>query len=95
MIADRQKKSIQALDDKPVLPQDLNWYVSSYSILSSRRQYGMSSPQPISMSDIVSYLTIYPWHDVDTFVKYIIVLDNTFLEYKNEEYGRRNNKNSS
>lgn len=74
----------KALDNKPKVPQHLNYYVRAFWTLSSRRQIGMAL-SPISLSDIVSYLTIYPWYDIDKFIDYTVKMDSIFLEHHNND----------
>jgi hypothetical protein len=69
------------LDNKPVLKEDLVFYYTSFNMLSSRRPYSMSA-LPIPISEIVAYLTLYPWFDPDRFVKYIAHMDNVYLTEK-------------
>ena len=66
-------------ESRPIVEQNLAWYLQAFNILSSRRQAGMSL-NPIQMGDIKSFLDIYPWHDVDSFVLYITQMDSKFLE---------------
>jgi hypothetical protein len=43
------------LNSRPELFSDLLWIWEGFMVLSSLRQVGMSGPQPLAMSDILSY----------------------------------------
>ena len=81
------------LDNKPELTDDLVFYVTSFNTLSSRRPYSMSA-LPIPFQEIVAFLSVYPWYDVDRFIKYIIHLDNTWLSEKGKLDDRKNKSKS-
>lgn len=70
----------QALNSKPILNDWMQEYIIAFDILSSRRSIGFSL-NPISMSDILAYIQIYSTNDIDSFVKFIIIMDSTFLSY--------------
>lgn len=46
----------------------------------------MAGPNPISVSEIVAYLMIYPWFEPDLFTRYVVALDNTFLKYQYDKH---------
>lgn len=70
-----------ALDNKPELKEDLVWYYQAFNFLSSRRPYSMSA-LPVPLSEFIAYLTLYPWHDPERFVKYVAHLDTVYLNEK-------------
>lgn len=69
-----------ALESKPTVYDWMQEYILGFDILSSRRSVGFSV-NPISMSDILSYIQIFGCSDIDLFVKFIILMDATFLKF--------------
>lgn len=68
---------------RPFLYDDLTEVYSSFSLLSSGRQYNEAGPQPLSMVDVVAMmneLKIWSIDDRLEFQRYIRVLDHTLLE---------------
>lgn len=70
------------LNSKPELFPDLLWIWEGFMVLSVARQVGMSSPQPITMTDIQSfadYQGIWDPADRDDFLHHVQHLDMVFL----------------
>lgn len=70
------------LNSKPELFGDLLWIWEGFMVLSTCRQYGMSSPQPISMGEIHAYCQfngIYSPDEREEFLHHITKLDLVFL----------------
>ena len=59
-------------------------YIEAFYSLSSKRSVGFSAENPISTSDIVAYLQLYPTDNVNLFVYLIEQMD---IEYLNTKYG--------
>lgn len=77
-------QSCPSYENRPIIEPELNWYLQSFSILSGRRQAGMSL-NPIQMGEIKSYLDMFPWYDVESFVLYITQMDSKFLEIQHKK----------
>lgn len=75
----------KALVNKPEIPEYLVFFVSSFYSLSERRSYGFSAPNPISMSDIKSYMDLYPSHDNDLFLHIMTEMDDEYIKIKTEK----------
>lgn len=73
-----------ALENRPKLSGHLFFYYESFNELASRRQYGMGA-NPIMVSEIESYIRIFPWHDPELFYKYVSRLDNAYLKERNRQ----------
>ena len=74
----------QALNQKPTVYDWMQEYIIAFDILSSRRSVGFA-PNPISMQEMLAYIQIYGASDVDSFVKYMIVMDSKFLQHVTKE----------
>jgi hypothetical protein len=68
-----------ALLNKPEVPHYLAHYSKAFWDISSTRTAGMQL-NPIALADIVNYLLLYPWHDVDEFVTLMLEMDRAYLE---------------
>lgn len=70
------------LSSQPELFPDLKWIWEGFHILSSSRQRGFSSLQPLFYSEIVKYMdeNHYVGEDRDYFMQMIQFMDRTFLE---------------
>jgi hypothetical protein len=53
------------LNSQPDLFPDLLWIWEGFMVLSTCRQYGMSAPQPIPLSEILAYCEYHQIDDVD------------------------------
>ena len=60
-------------------------YVNAFFRLSDRRTFGFSAPNPISFSDVKSYLDIYPTHDIDLFLYLMTEMDSEYLSVKTKK----------
>lgn len=49
-------KNFPILASRPDLYPDLEWIWEGYTVLASSRQMGMSGPQPISLTEMLSFL---------------------------------------
>ena len=73
--------SFPILNSKPELFRDLVWIWEAYMVLSTSRQNGMSGPQPISITDIHSYMLIegiYDRDDRELLLHHVQHMDNVF-----------------
>jgi hypothetical protein len=71
------------LNSKPEMFRDLQWIWEGFMCLSTSRQYGMGSPQPISVSDITAYCLFRDIHDADDrddFMYHVQRLDAVFMK---------------
>jgi hypothetical protein len=71
------------LNSRPEIFQDLLWIWEGFMCLSTSRQYGMSAPQPISLSDIHAYCSfrgITDADDRDDFLYHVQKLDSVFIQ---------------
>lgn len=56
-------------------------YIKAFNTLSSTRQYGMG-PNPITLTEILAYLTIWDVDDRDEFIHHMLAMDSAFLDAK-------------
>lgn len=73
--------SFPILNSKPELFRDLVWIWEAYMVLSTSRQNGMSGPQPISISDIHSFMLIQDVNDMEDrelLLHHVQHMDNVF-----------------
>ena len=85
---EEQGKDPLALRNRPVLGSGLSHYIESFFILSARRPVN-NVEGAIPISEIVAYLSLYPWYDNDLFMRCIILLDNTYLQHKKDSYDNK------
>lgn len=81
-----------ALERRPDVPSYLLEYLEAFYFLSSRRTVGFSSENPISMSDISSYLEMYPTDNRHLFVFLVGEMDSEYLQ---KRYGKKEGKKKS
>jgi len=70
------------LNSRPDIFSDYVWVWEAFLTLSSSRQMGMSSPQPISLSEIKTYIDLYKIDDrdeVDELIYLVQHLDHVFV----------------
>jgi hypothetical protein len=58
---------------------------AAFELLSDRRSHSELGGMPIPLSEIVSYLTLYPYFDEDEFVKLIVRMDREYLRSAHEK----------
>jgi len=63
-------------------------YLKGYNVLSSCRSIGFGL-NPISMSDIMAYLALFPTYDIEAFVMVVKELDHYELSKKEERNGEQ------
>lgn len=56
-------------------------YLRAFRTLSGTRQFGMG-PNPITLTEILAYLKIWGSDDTETFIKYILLMDEAYLNAK-------------
>jgi len=77
------------LNSKPELFTDLQWIWEAYMSLTQSRQFGMSSPQPIAVSEILAYAEynrIEDTVDREELLHHVQCMDQVFLA----DYAARN-----
>lgn len=77
------------LNSKPELFADLLWIWEAFMVLSAARQVGMSSPQPIPVSELFAYCRynqIYDVVDREELLHHVQKLDMVYLS----DYRARN-----
>lgn len=57
-------------------------YLEAFYSLSSKRSAGFSSENPISTTDIVAYLQLYPTDNIDLFTYLISEMDSEYLQVR-------------
>lgn len=70
------------LNSKPDLFSELQWIWEAYSVLTQSRQFGMSSPQPIPISEILAYAEfndVRESTDREELLHFVQHLDSVFL----------------
>lgn len=70
------------LNSKPTIFSDLVWIWEGFLVLTSSRQTGYASPQPIALSEILAYCefaSISDREDRDHFLHHVQLLDNYTL----------------
>jgi hypothetical protein len=75
--------SLPVLDSRPEIFPDLLWIWEGFMCLSMSRQYGMSSPQRISMSEVNAYCEfkeLFDPDDRDDFLYHVQKLDSVFMK---------------
>ena len=87
-------KRAKALESKPEIEEEMKEYVEAFAILSSQRSVGMG-PNPISLTDILSYLQIYGATCIEEFMYHILSMDSTFLVKLSEKREREKPNGSS
>lgn len=73
--------SFPILNDIPEIDRDLIWIWEAYMVLTNSRQFGMSSPQPIQMSEVLAYATYsgyYHPEDRELLLHHVQKLDQVF-----------------
>jgi hypothetical protein len=76
---------------KPKLKPHDHRYLLAYNVLNRSRQWGMSAPQPIQISEAAAYLSLI---DVDAqyrprYLRLIQDLDGVFLEHAAEKAAQK------
>ena len=71
----------KALQNKPVLYDWMKEYLYAFRRLNRTRTYGMA-PNPISLSEIHSYIKLYGVYDQEAFIDYILQMDPVYLEIR-------------
>lgn len=72
-----------ALEKKPELHEWMREYLSAFYILNSTRQYGFG-PNPITLTEMSAYLQLYGASDPESFIEYVLKMDEEFLKVKAE-----------
>lgn len=55
----KRGKRVRALENKPKpLPEDLQFFLEGFALLSFSRSYSINGPNPLALSDIVLWLDI-------------------------------------
>ena len=65
--------------EQPEIPVYYKEYVNAFRRLTAKRQIGFASEQPLTLSDIASYLMLFPTHDAELFVDIITQIDLAYL----------------
>jgi|GEM_PF-5238538 len=79
----------------PELYPDLVLDYEAFWILNSTRTYGMSMPNPISMSEIKNFMDIFDINEFESkknFVRRIKILDNAYLNAIHEKQKKNADK---
>lgn len=74
--------SFPILNSRPELFGDLQWIWEGFMVLSSSRQIGMSGPQPIQMTEVLSYCEYQDLRDRDEreeFLHHVQKMDLVFM----------------
>jgi hypothetical protein len=69
------------LNSKPDLFPDLRWIWEGFMVLTASRQVGMSSPQPIMVSEVLAYCKfagIFDPEEREEFLHHVQSLDRVF-----------------
>ena len=72
-----------ALENEPIIRQYEAEYVIAFSILSSQRPRGLGV-SPISITDMASYLQLYPAIDTDLFIYLMCEMDDEYIKLKDK-----------
>jgi len=59
-------------------------YFEAFYYLSSKRTVGFSAENPISVSDIVAYLQLYPTDNLDLFMCLLQEMDDEYLKVRSK-----------
>ena len=63
-----------------------NWYLSHFSVLSTSRTSNGYGPNPIAISEMISYLgTLVPIYEVDKSIRILQSLDIVYLNHSAEK----------
>ena len=91
-------KTIQALDTKPKLFDDLIYYWNGFNQLSQGRRAGFSGPQSLALSDIVAWLDLYGIVNSDNrleFYELMLAMDLVFMLSFSKRSKEKNANSSS
>ena len=66
-------------------------YLKGFDTLNATRQFGMG-PNPIQLSEILAYLQVFETDDVEVFIHYLLLMDQSFLGAQAEKQKRENPK---
>jgi len=72
-----------ALEKKPELYDWMREYLSAFYTLNNTRQYGFG-PNPITLTEMSAYLQLYGASDPESFIEYLMKMDEAFLRVKAE-----------
>lgn len=68
----------KALENRPMMYEWMKEYFKAFNTLSQTRQFGMG-PNPISLSEILAYISIFGTDDREAFVHHVLMMDEAFL----------------
>lgn len=72
---------VPALDNEPILIEYLIHTYTGFMRLSLTRQVSMGGPLPIQYSEILAFLQLVPYYDVEDFLYHIRAMDAVFLQH--------------
>lgn len=81
----------KALQIRPVVQYWMPEYIEAFKVLSGRRTVGMS-PNPISLSEIVTYANLYELDDIEDFIYCVSEMDDCYLIKMAEQQERKRSK---
>jgi len=55
----------------------------------------MSASQPLAITEMLAYMTVYPVYDKERFVTYMVALDNAFLKFQYDKQESESKKSKS
>lgn len=67
---------------RPAIPKRLQIYWSAFATLHKRRQFAYSGPQPLSLTDIQSYINLCFGYDSSynpKLVRFVSAMDDAYL----------------
>lgn len=77
----------QALENRPEFFDWMREYFDAFDILSATRTYSMG-PNPISLSEMLAYLSIYGSDDPHRLIQYVLKMDSAYLTAHTEKAKR-------
>lgn len=84
----------QALQNKPEFFDWMREYIDAFDVLSATRTYGMG-PSPISLSEMLAYLSIYGSDDPHRLIRYVLKMDSAYLAAHTEKAKRESKDGGS
>lgn len=81
----------KALQIRPSVHYWMNEYIEAFKVLSGRRNVGMV-PNPIALSEIVVYASLYELDDHEDFIHCISEMDDGYLIKMAEQQERKRAK---
>jgi len=80
-IAQQTGRTPRALKIRPTLYFDMAFYYEAFWELSSHRTSNGMGPNPLALTEIVSYCSMYEVDDKPLFARFMRACDATFIEY--------------